>query len=994
MIFEVPPPRNSKVAIRVFVAFDHEIAWNQIPNSIAETSSRQPGCSGLCRDVIGGFEAVPPLCSASLFRRSAYDQASAASVVLTSAPSFAAVPAPPPPAAPVPHPVDFAGLIDSGVSKPGRYLGNERGVIARDWSQAWPAAAARWCLTYPEIYEVGASNSGHIILYSILNAVPGQLCDRCYLPAADLAERLRATAAPLFGVESRLPLAAFDILGFSLSYELGATNVLAMLDLARIPLRAADRGDLPLADPDAPPLIFAGGPTATSNPEPFAAFFDFFALGDGEELLPEIGLVVAEARATGLTRRQLLRDLAQVPGVYVPALYGPGADGVTIEPLEPGLPRRVLRRTATPMPHYAMGLVPHIETVHDRLTVEIRRGCTRGCRFCQPGMLTRPARDVEPEAVIEAVEEGMRRTGYSDFSLLSLSCSDYLALPAVGVELRNRLAEHNVSLTLPSQRVDRFDDHIAHILGGTRAAGLTFAPEAGSQRLRDIVNKGLTDAELLRGIRTAMQNGYTKIKLYFMLGLPGETDADVQAIADTCLRLQQDCRDLGRLSLNLTISNFTPKPHTPFQWHSVSTAEFQRRQELLRRALRPLRGLKVNCTDVRLSAVEDFIGRGDRRLAAVIEAAWRAGAGLDAWFEAAERSHRAWTAAIEAAGLAGRYRALELGDWSACEARPREDLEAFCRQPLPWDHIDSGVDKGWLAEDLKRALAAAVVPDCSFEGCSHCGVCGPDLGHNVVVPALPIPPPLPIRAPASDRCLRLRFGFSKTADLALISHLDTLRMLERALRRSGLPVSFSGGYHPLPRLQLALPLPLGVEGFGEWFDLEFAAAIEPEEARARLQAELPQGLALRSVQAVPRQGPSLSQELRAAHWWIELRPASAALTSMAAGAVAELAAPGPGPERWQGAIESLLARDVLFWQDTDKKGRPRCRDCRPYLQSLTLAALRSEPPTAGAELRFEAAIDAIGRSLRPEQLRAWLGRELGMELQLGRMRRLALLLAT
>ena len=906
---------------------------------------------------------------------SAYDRARAAVAALPHASPSAA-----PASARADAAIDFDGLIDLGISRPARYLGNELGVMGRDWDADWPAAGVRWALTYPEVYEVGASNSGHIILYSILNAVPGQLCDRSYLPAADLAERLRQRGEPLFAVESRRPLRAFDILGFSLSYELGGTNILEMLELAGIPLRASERGDLPLAHPESPPLIFAGGPTATSNPEPFASFFDFIALGDGEELLPEIGLVVAEARAAGLSRRALLRDLAQVPGVYVPSLYAPGADGVTIEPLEPGLPRRILRRTATPMPHYAMGLVPHIETVHDRLTVEIRRGCTRGCRFCQPGMLTRPARDVEPEAVIEAIETGMERTGYADFSLLSLSCSDYLALPAVGVELRNRLADRNVTLTLPSQRVDRFDADIAHILGGTRRAGLTFAPEAGSQRLRDIVNKGLTDEELLRGIRTAMRNGYRKIKLYFMIGLPGETDADVLGIADTCRMLQERCRDIGRLELNLTISNFTPKPHTPFQWHSVSTAEFIRRQDLLRRALRQLRGIKLNVTDVRLSAVEDFIGRSDRRLAPVIEGAWRAGAGLDAWFESAERTHAAWTTAMEEAGLGGRYRELEMGGWGATETMDPEQRAAFCRQPLPWDHIDSGVDKAWLAEDLERALAAAVVPDCSFEGCSSCGVCGPELGHNVVIPPPPVPQALPRRQPASERISRLRFGFAKRGSLALISHLDTLRMLERALRRSGLPVSFTGGFHPLPRLQLALPLPLGVEGEGEWLDLEFTAVIEPSLARRALVAVLPGEFELLSVAAVPVAAPSLSQELSAAIWRFSLVPEEPA------GRV------GPTAEDWQRAVEAVLAAQSLIWRDTDKKGRPRERDCRPALLDLAMLEVANGPDAAAASLRLEASIDPQGRSLRPEQMAHWLAEELGRPLRLEAVRREALCL--
>ncbi|MFZ9569290.1 MAG: TIGR03936 family radical SAM-associated protein, partial [Vulcanococcus sp.] len=704
-------------------------------------------------------------------------------------------------------------------------------------------------------------------------------------------------------------------------------------------------------------------------------FFDFVALGDGEELLPEIGLVVAEAKAAGLSRRALLIDLAQVPGVYVPSLYGPGADGITQVPLVPGIPERVLRRTATPMPHYAMGLVPHIETVHDRLTVEIRRGCTRGCRFCQPGMLTRPARDVEPDAVVEAIETGMERTGYSDFSLLSLSCSDYLALPAVGVELRNRLADKNVTLTLPSQRVDRFDENIAHILGGTRKAGLTFAPEAGTQRLRDIVNKGLTDAELLRGIRTAMESGYRKVKLYFMIGLPGETDADVIGIADTCRSLQQQCRDLGRLELNLTISNFTPKPHTPFQWHSVSTAEFQRRQQLLRDELRRLRGIKTNYTDIRLSAMEDFVGRGDRRLAPVIEAAWRAGAGLDAWFEAADRTYEAWTSAIDAAGLGGRYRDLELGEWSAAEGMHADDLAAFCRQPLPWDHIDSGVEKAWLADDLANALAAAVVPDCSFEGCSSCGVCGPEMGHNVVVPPPPIPQLLPQRAPASERVARLRFRFAKTGSLALLSHLDLVRLMERALRRSALPVSFTGGFHPLPRVQFALALPLGAEADGEWMDIEFTASLAPAQVLAQLQPQLPAGFTLLEALEVPVSGPSLSQELAAATWVLQFRSASGQ--------------PLPAEASWRSALDGLLAQASWIWEDTDKKGRPRQRDLRPYLQSITFAT-EEDAPT----VRFSATVDPAGRSLRPEQVQAWLAQALALPLELKGLRRQSLQLQT
>jgi len=857
----------------------------------------------------------------------------------------------PMPSATATAPVPFHQLVNRGISKPGRYLGQERGALHKPWEQA----SLRWCLTYPELYEVGASNLGHIILYGILNRLPGQLCDRAYLPATDLAARLRQQGVPLFAVESRRPLKAFDILGFSISYELGATNILEMLDLSGLPIWAQKRPDVPLDHPQAQPLVFAGGQTATSNPEPYAAFFDFIALGDGEELLPEIGLVIREGKATGLSRSALLRDLAHVPGVYVPSLYQRSSDGRVV-PRSSDAPAQVVRRVADPIPHYATGLVPQVETVHDRLVVEIRRGCTRGCRFCQPGMLTRPARDVAPEEVVEAVQTGMKTTGYSDFSLLSLSCSDYLALPAVGVELRNRLQGQSVSLSLPSQRVDRFDETIAQIIGGTRRTGVTFAPEAGTQRLRDIINKGLTDQDLLRGVRTAYEQGWRTVKLYFMIGLPGETDADVLGIAETVRWLKRECRGHGPLGFHLTISNFTPKPHTPFQWHQVSSDDLRRKQVLLHEALRGIPRLKVNETDVRISAMEDVVGRGDRRLAQVIAGAWRNGAGMDAWWESVERAYNAWNQAIRTAGLSWRDQQ---------QAQESEDPTTL---PLPWDHIDTGVDRQWLRDDLQRAMEAMVVPDCSFAACSSCGVCGPGFGHNRVVAPPPAPVAVPRVQPASQRVQRLRLRFTKEGDAALLSHLDLLRLLDRALRSAALPVSFSAGFHPLPRLQVGHALPLGVDGGGELLDLELTRVVPPTTLINTLQPRLPMGIQLLAAEEVPLGQKSLAQLLEGARWTMEFCPESG------------VALPGLA---WQAACQAVLAAPGLPWQDVDKKGQRRHRDLRPLLKDLTLHDQRG----AAVQLSVDVAIDPTGRSLKPQQLETILADHLGEGLSITALRR-------
>ena len=888
-------------------------------------------------------------------------------------------------------------LITSDILKPGRYLGNERLAVHKGWD----TTEIRWVLTYPEVYEVGASNLGHIILYNILNAQPRQLCDRAYLPGKDLAAKLRETNTPLFAVESKRSLTEFDILGFSLSYELGATNILEMLDLAGIPLTWRERQKAGKAEGEFTnlqsqfPLIFAGGQTATSNPEPYADFFDFFALGDGEELLPEIGLVLSEGKQAGFSREHLLLDLAQIPGVYVPQFYDMAEDG-SVHPRHPDVPKRILRRVATPIPAYSIGLVPYVETVHDRLTIEIRRGCTRGCRFCQPGMLTRPARDVEPDQVVEAIEEGMQATGYNEFSLLSLSCSDYLSLPAVGMEIKNRLKNENISLTLPSQRVDRFDENIANILGGTRQGGLTFAPEAGTQRMRDIVNKGLTNEELLRGVKTAWEQGWDKIKLYFMIGLPGETDVDVLGIAETVSWLQRECRGKGRkpLNFNLTISNFTPKPHTPFQWHSVSTTEFKRKQNLLRQEFRRLKGLKVNFTDVRISAMEDFVGRGDRSLGKVVRRAWELGAGMDSWYENLDQAFSAWASAIAQAGLDWKYRQVENGEWNLFHLQeqkrsadtentqlptpiPLRSQQAHSLNiPLPWDHIDTGIEKKWLQEDLQRALEAAIVPDCSFEGCSHCGVCGTDFGHNVVIESPAIPKFAGEFVPNKTKAQRLRVWFGKQGNMALISHLDLIRLFDRVVRRASLPIAFTGGFHPMPRISVATALALGATSSGEIVDFELTVPMEIDTFREQLAREMPTDIPIYNVEQIDLKASAATQLLEAAEYLITVA------------ALAETT-----PIQWQDWIDTIKAKEELWYEQTTKSGKSQLINLRDRLFELELV----ETPNSTAEsmssvICYLGSYRQDGLVLRAEQILFMLQTVANVEFQLLHIHRNRLIL--
>ena len=862
---------------------------------------------------------------------------------------------------------DFLPLVE----RPSRYLGSEINTIRKELSPT----GLRFALAFPDLYEIGTSHFGIQILYQVLNNHPHIAAERVFAPAEDVEALLRSCGVPLTSLETHTPLKNFDIIGFSLLYELNYTNILTILDLAGIPFLAQDRERTF-------PLVVGGGPCAC-NPEPLADYFDAFVVGDGEEVALEMAKTWLACRQAGAVDKAAVLDAwSSITGVYIPAMFPVRYSSSGFQETHPPLdaanqhPRKVTRAVLADLDKAVFPrapILPYGKPVHDRLRLEVSRGCTRGCRFCQAGMIYRPVRERSEATLMNVCRASLDQTGYEDISLLSLSTGDYSCIASLMAGLMASFESSHTAVSLPSLRAGTLTPELMALVKRVRKTGFTIAPEAGSQRLRNVINKNSAHDEIIETVKKAFGLGWQVIKLYFMIGLPTETDEDLQGIIDLVEELRKIKGNRGRPGkINVSVTTFIPKPHTPFQWHSVSTSEFRRRQELLRHASRSLRGVRFNFTDVRLSAMEDFVGRGDRRLAPVIEAAWRAGAGMDAWFEALDRTYAAWTEAIAAAGLEGRYRDLELGGWSAAAALDRDDLERFCLQPLPWDHIDTGLAKTWLAEDLQRALAAAVVPDCSFEGCSSCGVCGPDLGHNVVVPPPQVPEQRPTLPPPSARVCRLRFGFSKTGAMALLSHLDLVRMLERSLRRSGVPVSYTGGFHPLPRLQIALALPLGVEAYGEWLDLEFLEMVDPAVVMEAWQRTLPPGFQLRSVEAVPVSEPSLSQRLASAEWRFRLRPVSGETLT---------------PERWDGAIAAVLAREALVWQDTDKKGRPRQRDCRPSL--LALRRLEAEP--AGAmPFALEAAIDAQGRSLRPGQLQHWLAEALTLELSVHSLERTAL----
>ncbi|PIE57008.1 MAG: B12-binding domain-containing radical SAM protein [Desulfobulbus propionicus] len=714
------------------------------------------------------------------------------------------------------------------VRKPGRYIGGERNTVSGEW----PGQDLKFCLAFPDLYEIGMAHQGLQILYHILNRQQGMLAHRCFAPDLDMEKHLRQAGVPLFSLEARKPLCAYDVVGITLPYELCFTNILTLLDLGGIPLRATQRTT-------ADPLVIGGG-SCSFNPEPVAPFFDAIVIGDGEEAVVELGKALIIGRQPGVSRHEVLQTLAGLDGVYVPSLYTPTDNGTRFTGMTPGpgAPPKVRRRV---LPSLEAGgqvpspIVPVVKPVHDRLGIEIARGCTRGCRFCQAGMIYRPVRERNIDEILRIAEEGIRDSGFDELALLSLSTGDYSCINDLITGLMRKYSAEHVSVSMPSMRVGTLTPEIMEEIRQVRKTGFTVAPEAGTDRLREVINKGITEEDLLTTCADAFRLGWRLIKFYFMIGLPTETPEDIQAIIDLAQKARAMAPGGRSVQINVSISTFVPKPHTPFQWHrQLRMEEAAAKIDYLKQHL-PRKGFKLKWHDPRMSFMEGVFSRGDRTLAALIESAWRRGARLDGWAEHFDL--RTWEQAADDCGL---------------------ELITFLRERqldevLPWSHVDCGVDPDFLHQELSRALAREYTPDCRVHGCQGCGLCDFKTVRPLVSKNPASPPSVPVQrtdAPVEEQqTFTYRIWYSRVESARFYGHLEVLQLVFRALARTGLPLRFSQGYNPSPKVSFSPALGVGIESQAEYFDMELSRPLKASENCAvLLNKGFPEGIRVQRVE--------------------------------------------------------------------------------------------------------------------------------------------------
>jgi radical SAM family uncharacterized protein/radical SAM-linked protein len=741
------------------------------------------------------------------------------------------------------------------VEKASRYLGTEVNAVHKDPSKV----DVRLVLTFPDLYDIGLGNLGLHILYAVVNQLPWAWAERAYAPAVDMEQELRARGLPLFALESKDPISAFDGLGFTLQTELTFTNILNCIDLAGIPLRTKDRreGD---------PLTFAGGP-AVFNPEPLAPFMDFFVIGDGEDAILEIAEVLRKMK--GKPRKSKLLALSLIEGVYVPALYPFETlpNGQIVPKQDAPKIRKRITRDLNGATYPVDYIVPFTKQVHDRLNLEVLRGCTQGCRFCQAGMVTRPVRERSLENLDKLLERTLDSTGYEEVSLVSLSTCDYSRVRALVEQTVDRARPQHVAVSLPSLRLDSYSVELSDMVAETRKTGITFAPEAASPRLRQVINKWIPDEELLSMSSEVYARGWDLVKLYFMIGLPTERDEDIEAIADLCRRTWLKGKDInGRARVNLGVSTFVPKPFTPFQWaQQIDAKETQRRQEVLWQALGRNSAIKFGRHDPEETFLEGLLGRADRRAGDLLELAWKKGCRFDAWRE--HLRFDLWMQAVE-----------ELG-YDVQDALRERSVD----ERLPWDHIDCLIDKQWFVEDWQRAKVLEHAPDCRQKKCHKCGVidherelCASMLRKSIEgrktekqwVAAHAENPRQKGPRVEPPPAQRLWFRVGRTGPARYLAHLEAMNAWIRSLRRARAPLAYTQGFHPHPRIAFSTAPPLGEESLGDHMDVVLAERVDPAVLMDRLKAVLPQGFDVIGVREVPVNAPSLMAVARGASYTV------------------------------------------------------------------------------------------------------------------------------